>query len=426
MLAKLKFTCCFLHKRLNETKRVVDIMGDEDDSLDKLAAELRNDEYPLPEGRGEKEQITYKNVDVTIKFRKETETDSVAEERHLFTDANSEFNNLLFDEAKGILKVPIVLAKEMIYHYDDYDAFRPADELEAIANYIKGIPVTRGHPEEKIVTDRGEVMGWAMDPEFEDGELRAVLEISDKDLIFDIQSGKLKGVSPGHFSRIDKNASGEFEGKHYDVTQRDIFVDHIAIVEEGRCNVEDGCGIMFDTKEEKNDEIKKKNRKGDEGIKMVSDSIMSELEAAIKLAEKLDDNTLKGKLEKVKKALEAGMEEMKEGDERGADKEGELEKEEMHDEAMKTLEKERDDLKAALDGIVEEEKTKIVDELGTLQEVKTEEQLKTMSLDVLKSDLELVKALKGTDKIAFGDMPGGEKSEIAKAYMGVGKVGGKE
>ena len=401
-------------------------MSGKDDSLDGLATALKNDEYPLPEDREKKEPITYKNVDVTIKFRKETGNDDVAEERHLFTDAGSEFSNLLFDEAKDVLRVPIVLAKEMIYHYDDYDAFRPADELEAVTNYIKGIPVTRSHPEEKIVTDRGEVLGWAMDAEFEDGELKVVLEISDKDLISDIQSGKLKGVSPGHFSRIDKNASGEFNGKHYDVTQRDIFVDHIAIVEEGRCNVDDGCGIVFDTKEEKNDENKnkKKDREGDEEVKMVSKSIMGKLDAAIKLAEKLDDNALKDKLEEIKKALEAEMEKLKEGDEQGAGKEEKKEK--IHDEAMKSLAKERDDLKVALDEIVAAEKTKIVDELGTLQEVKTEEQLKEMSLDALKSDLELVKALKGGDKIAFGDVPGDEKTAIAKAYKGVGKVGGKE
>jgi hypothetical protein len=269
-------------------------------------------------------------------------------------------------------------------------------------------------------------MGWAVDAEFEDGELKVVLEISDKDLIEDIQSGKLKGVSPGHFSRIDKNASGEFEGQHYDVTQRDIFVDHIAIVEEGRCNVEDGCGIMLDTKEEKNDGNKKKDRMGDEGIKMVSENIMSELGSAIELAEKLDDNALKEILKEVKKALETEMEKMKEGDERRADKEEEIEKEKIHDEAMKTLKKERDDLKETLDAIVETEKTKIVDELGTLQDVKTEEQLKEMSLDALKSDLELVKALKGGDKVAFGDMSGDEKTAIAEAYQGVGRKGGKE
>ena len=153
---------------------------------------------------------------------------------------------------------------------------------------------------------------------------------------------------------------------------------------------------------------------------------MSELDSAIKLSEKLDDNTLKDKLEKVKKALEAEMEKMKEGDERGAGKAEEKEKEKIHDEAMKTLKKERDDLKAELDGIVETEKTKIVDELGTLQEVKTAEQLKEMSLDALKSDLELVKALKGGDKIAFDDMSGDKGTAIAKAYKGVGKVGGKE
>lgn len=398
-------------------------MGGKDDSLDGLARELRNDEYPLPEEKM-KEPVTYKNVDVTIKFRKETKIDSVAEERHLFTDAGSDFSNLLFDEAKGVLRVPVVLAKEMIYHYDDYDAFRPADELKAVANYIRGIPVTRGHPEEKIVTDRGEVMGWAIGAEFEDDELKGVLEISDKDLIADIQSGKLKGVSPGHFSRIDKNASGEFEGKHYDVTQRDVFVDHIAIVEKGRCNVEDGCGIMFDAKAEKNDENKKKDRKGDGEIKMVSESIMGELEAAIKLAEKLDDNTLKDKLGKVKKALEAEMEKMKEGDERGADKEGEKRKEKIHDEAMKTLEKERDDLKVTLDELVEVEKTKIVDELGTLQDVKTEEQLKEMSLDALKSDLKLVKALKG-DKFTIDEKDKGGTGAIATAYKEVGRKGGK-
>jgi hypothetical protein len=115
-------------------------MSGKDDNLDKLAAELRNDEYPLPEEREKKEQITYKNVDVTIKFRKETENDSVAEERILFTDAGSKFNDLLYDRVREVLRVPIVLAKEMIYHYDDYDAFRSADELEAVANYIKGIP----------------------------------------------------------------------------------------------------------------------------------------------------------------------------------------------------------------------------------------------------------------------------------------------
>jgi hypothetical protein len=183
---------------------------------------------------------------------------------------------------------------------------------------------------------------------------------------------------------------------------------------------------MFDTKEERNDgNGKRKDKEGDEGVKMIPESIMKKLDVAIKLAEKLDDSALKEKLEEVKKAL--AEEELKgEKKPEGDGKEMTDEKQKVLDEATKKVEAERDMLRAELDEIVKKEKTKLIDELGALQGVKTEKQLKEMSLDALKSDLELVKALKGGDKIAFSDMPGEEKSEIAKAYKGVGRQGGKE
>jgi hypothetical protein len=395
--------------------------GDGEENLDELARELRNDEYPLPEEKDEK-QVSYKNVDVTITFKKDTEKDAIIDEkkRVLFTDSGFVLDNLQFDETKNVLRIPIVLAKEMVYHYDDYDAFRPRDELEAIASFIKGVPVTRGHPEGKIVTDRSEVLGCAVDAEFEDDELRAVLEITNKDLIEDIRTRKLRGVSPGHFSRLDKAASGEYEGKHYDVTQRDIYVDHIAIVEEGRCNVADGCGIIMDESVKEGDDKERKKEEGEKRI-MVSKGILDILGAAIKLAEKLEDEALKTKLEELEKALEAETEKGAEGDEKKG------EKAKINDELLKTVRAERDELKVKLDEIVSEEKTKLVDELGTLQDVKTEEQLKVMSLDALKSDLELVKALRDT-KVTFGDDRQAESGSgaIANAYKEVGRKGGTE
>lgn len=397
--------------------------------LDELKNELEGDEYPLPEKRdgyplpeaGKK--VTYKDVDITITFKKESKKDSITDERiegrTLFTDAGFGLSELVFDDDQNVLRVPIILAKEMVYNYDDYDAFRPKEELEAVAAYLKGVPVTRGHPAGKIVTDRSEVLGWAIDAEFEDDELRVVLEISDKDLIEDIRSGKLKGVSPGHFSRLDKSASGEFDGTHYDVTQRDIFIDHIAVVEEGRCSTEDGCGIGLNM-EHRVDSTENKQEEDEKGI-MVSKSILAKLDAALKLAEKLEDKALKEKLEELKKALieEETEDKAKEGDAKEEAKTKEL------DEAMKKVTDERDELKVHLDEIVSEEKAKLVDELKSIQDVKTEDQLKEMSLDGLKSDLELVKALRDS-KITFGDKDEGADGTIKNAYQGVGRKGGKE
>lgn len=519
----------FFTKRLNDAIGLSFTMARvEDGNLDELAQELNTDEYPLPEDRKDKyplpedkegKQVTYKDVDVTIKFKKQTKKDSIADEKRvLFTDSGFGLDSLLYDEARKVLKVPIVLAKEMVYHYNDYDAFRPKEELEAVASYIKGIPVTRGHPDEMIVTDREEVLGWAIDAEFEDDELRAVLEISDKDLIEDIQSGKLKGISPGHFSRLDKAASGDYEGTHYDVTQRDIFIDHIAVVEEGRCSVTDGCGIAID-EEIEDKEIKKKE--GDEEEIMEPKVVAKKVEAAIVVAEKIEAKaeeekgvleeikelsdvpapvrakiskaiTVAEKIEtkakeevsvleevkktpvaaKVKKAIVVA-EKMAEGaveakevlkevselkevpspvmakvkkaieiaekiEEEVEDKleskledmggaEGSEEVEANQDEAIARLEVERDELKASLDEIVSAEKEKLVDELKSIQDVKSERQLKKMSLDGLKSDLELVKALRGgkfTVDDEGGDKPG--SVSIAKAYKGVGKRGGSE
>ena len=443
-------------------------MSGREDDLDALALELGNDDYPLPgEEKKDKDrkQVSYKNVDVTISFRKESGKDAeIDEKRILYTDTGFEFDHLLFDEARKVLKVPIVLAKEMIYHYDDYDAFRPSDELEAIAPFIKGVPVTRGHPEAKIVTDRMEVMGWAQDAEYEDDELRVVLEIADKSLIEDIQSGKLRGVSPGHFSRLDKASSGEYEGTHYDATQRDIFIDHIAIVEKGRCSTEDGCGIMLD--EESKDKSLKKEE-GDEGEIMEPKVIEKKVEAAIGVAEKIEKKAEEEKtvleeivkleevpsavIAKVKKAIgiaekigEEAKEKLVENLEKVKEavvgtKEGEGEKKDKYplpDEkkgeidaetkaAIGKLKTERDELKTELDEIVAEEKTKLVDELKSIQEVKTEDQLKEMSLDALKSDLELVKALRG-GKFTIDEEEKGGTDAIASAYKEVGKKGGKE
>lgn len=393
--------------------------GEEDGSMDELRSEI--DEYPLPESSAQedKKESSYKNVDVTIRFKKEQVKDTKG--HVLFSDVGEDVRSSSYDEKRGVLRVPIVLAKEMVYDYSDYSAYRPKEELEAVAKYVVGVPVTRDHPVERMVTDRAEVLGTAVEAEYADDELRAILEITDKVLIEDIQSGKLKGVSPGHFSRLDRSASGAFNGVPYDLTQRDVYIDHIAIVREGRCNVSDGCGILLDTKEEADKEGNKKKKEGDEREKMVSEEVLTKLDLVLGAADKLKDEALKADLVGLKEALEMDQSSKKEPE---TDAKVDAEKAKVLDEAVKKVTKERDELRTQLDEIVSAEKVKLVDELGSLQDVKAEEQLKEMSLDALKADIELVKALRGDDKFTLDiDARGDADAAIKSKYKEVGRGG---
>ena len=149
-------------------------------------------------------------------------------------------------EKDGILSIPAVIAKHMIQDYDDLKVLKPAEELEAAAMFADGIPITRDHPNAGIVTDRAEVLGFLKDPTFENDELKGILNIADKDLAADVKDGKLTGLSIGFFCDLDRTEGTVGDAK-YDAVQKDIFLNHVAIVDQGRCSIEDGCGFHTDS-----------------------------------------------------------------------------------------------------------------------------------------------------------------------------------
>jgi len=149
-------------------------------------------------------------------------------------------------EKDGILSVPATIAKHMIQVYDDLRVLKPAEELEAAAMFADGIPITRDHPPAGIVTDRAEVLGFLKDPTFENDELRGILNIADKDLAADVKDGKLTGLSIGFFCDLDRTEGTVGDAK-YDAVQKSIFLNHVAIVDQGRCSIEDGCGFNTDS-----------------------------------------------------------------------------------------------------------------------------------------------------------------------------------
>lgn len=281
-------------------------------------------------------------------------------------------------EADGILSIPAVIARQMVYQYDTLKALKPFEELEAAARFADGIPVTLEHPPAGVVTDRAEVLGFLKNPIAENDELKGMLEISNKDLIADIKGGVYTDVSPGFFCELDHTA-GTLDSAEYDAVQRKIFLNHVAVCKTGRCSLEDGCGLNTDSVDSPPDLI----GKFDTAIGMAANEYGS--------------TALKDLLVEMKEMVTAGS---------------------STDSAAITAE--RDALKAELEKIVKTEKDALIAELVAAQDAKTQEDLEKLKLDELKKELDMVNELR-TDHLVFQKGKQPAQSAVDAAYAGVGR-----
>lgn len=156
-----------------------------------------------------------------------------------------------------------------------YRVLRPPEELasEATINSFKLTPFIIEHemlgkhatPAEKkgIQGVIGENVYF--DPPY----LRANIKIFSDAALSNIDSGKID-LSPGYRSKYEFT-SGIYEGQHYDVIQRHLRGNHLALVDEGRTGpdvaVQDHLVITIDTKEliRMNEEENKEKQTTDEG-----------------------------------------------------------------------------------------------------------------------------------------------------------------
>ena len=286
-------------------------------------------------------------------------------------------------EKDGILSVPATVAKHMIQDYDGLKVLKPAEELEAAAMFADGIPITRDHPNAGIVTDRAEVLGFLKDPLFENDELKGILEIADKDLAADVKDGKLTGLSIGFFCNLDKTEGAVGDAK-YDAIQTDIFLNHVAVVDEGRCSITDGCGFHTDS-----------------GKKIDSPpDLIGKLDTAIGMADSSYNSALKDLLVEIKQMVTASP---PAGD------------------SAEKITAERDALKAELETIIRTEKDALIAEITAMQDTKTKDDLEKLKLDELKKELDMVKELR-TDRLSFqkGGQPA--KSAVDAAYDKIGRT----
>lgn len=121
-----------------------------------------------------------------------------------------------------------------------YQVLRPEEELSSpeTLESFKLIPLVDEHTmlgtEDGMQTaeEKGVHGVTGTNVEFKDGLITDDLKIFSETLKDEIKSGK-KDLSVGYYCRYDLTP-GEYEGQHYDAIQRDVRVNHIALVDEGR------------------------------------------------------------------------------------------------------------------------------------------------------------------------------------------------
>lgn len=116
--------------------------------------------------------------------------------------------------------------------------YRPEDEVFNVKSMgtFKGKPVTMGHPGERVTADnhsklaKGHIATVARD-----GEAVAVdLAITDAATVKAVEDGVARELSAGYVANLEFSPGVTDAGEVYDAIQRNIFVDHVAIVPAGR------------------------------------------------------------------------------------------------------------------------------------------------------------------------------------------------
>lgn len=176
---------------------------------------------------------------------------------HYFTDRRPLKKAIKLDN--GFLRIPLTAAKEAVltYYMEDgssYNALRPLEELKKASKNLSMLVVTNEHPplDEMPLNPENvkkyQVGHIADTVEVVQDELQTSALITDKDTISQIEAGK-REISCGYFCILE-DTKGVFNGIPYDVIQRDIQHDHVAIVEEGRAGPE--VSLHYDASSYKN------------------------------------------------------------------------------------------------------------------------------------------------------------------------------
>lgn len=125
--------------------------------------------------------------------------------------------------------------------------YRPEDEVfskESMASYAHR-PVTDGHPKERVTADNWAkyAKGSVGDEIARDGEfVRVPLSLMDAAVIEKVEKRDVRQLSAGYRCRLEWTDGVTPDGEKYDAVQREIRINHVAVVPLGRAGPEARIG----------------------------------------------------------------------------------------------------------------------------------------------------------------------------------------
>jgi len=143
----------------------------------------------------------------------------------------------------GFLRAPAYATRVGVFKYRNADGsvrreLRLPEEVfkEESLRSLAGVPVTDDHPDIPLITSenaRKYMRGYTGESITPEGEfVKAHATITDADLIEKVKAGKVE-VSCGYECEHEENP-GVWNGQPYDVIQRNIQYNHLAVVDRGR------------------------------------------------------------------------------------------------------------------------------------------------------------------------------------------------
>lgn len=190
---------------------------------------------------------------------------------------------------QGYLRAPALATRIGVFKYLQADGsvireLRHPDhvfEADSMAT-LSNVPLTNNHPKEMIVTPKNAkalsvgFTGEAVTKE-DDKFLKTMVTVTDQDAIDDVKSGKQE-LSCGYVCEHDE-APGQWEGQDYDVIQKNIRYNHLAIVDRGRAGPQ--VRMRLDG-EQVDDDYKPANLKEQNMVKMKIGDKDYDVEQAVK------------------------------------------------------------------------------------------------------------------------------------------------
>ena len=236
-----------------------------------------------------------------------------------------------------------------------YRVYRPASEVfnpESIKSF-EGKPVTDNHPPELLNIDnvkKYQVGHVSKDVKKDANGLVTEIVITDKNVINKINNGKIE-LSNGYTSDHVLESGVTKDGEPYDIVQRNIRGNHVALVDRGRCGSE--CRVFDDNNKNEVNPMSNETQKNvkyynaDDGTMLpitdAAEPVVKDLQKKLDAMKKqLDEKNkeLQGMKDKYKAREDESAEEKKKADE-------EMEKKKAEDEKEK--EKEINDKIAVID-----------------------------------------------------------------------------